>query len=171
MKTIRLFAFFLAAIALLATTGCNNDDDDNGPDTSSIVGTWLSTGANVAPLLSAPPLNIRTITATFQSNNTYVVRSTDASGGNIEFRGTYTTTRSSSGNISTIRLEQQQPAALVSEGIFEITVVGNTTTMRYEVAQTTPSIPGVTAPTPAAGFGSTSGGALGNINIQTYVKQ
>ena len=41
--------------------------------------------------------------------------------------------------------------------------------MQYEVAQTTPSI-GATAPTADAGFGSTSGGALGTTNIQNFIK-
>jgi hypothetical protein len=56
-----------------------------------------------------------------------------------------------------------------SEGIFEITTVAEKYQMRYEVAQTTPSI-GATAPTVTGGFGSTSGGALGTINIQTFVQ-
>jgi len=43
--------------------------------------------------------------------------------------------------------------------------------MRYEVAQTQPPLQGVTPPTAAAGFGSTSGGAFGQANVQRYVRQ
>jgi hypothetical protein len=42
--------------------------------------------------------------------------------------------------------------------------------MKYEIAQTDPEIPGVTPATPEGGFGSTSGGAFGMMNVQTYVK-
>ena len=43
-------------------------------------------------------------------------------------------------------------------------------TMNYEVAQTNPVITGVTPPTVEGGFGSTSNGAYGNLNIQKYIK-
>ena len=43
--------------------------------------------------------------------------------------------------------------------------------MKYEVAQITPAIPGVTPPTATAGFGSTSNGAFGQNNVQNYVRK
>ena len=42
--------------------------------------------------------------------------------------------------------------------------------MKYEVAQTSPAITGVTAPTPAGGIGSTSGGKFGDGNVQNYTR-
>lgn len=42
--------------------------------------------------------------------------------------------------------------------------------MKYEVVQTEPNI-GSTPPTPEGGFGSTNGGAIGDINIQKFVKR
>lgn len=68
-------------------------------------------------------------------------------------------------------MEQSSPAAVTSEGIFEITqdaTVKTKYTLKYEVVQTTPSI-GATAPTATAGFGSSSGGTLGTMNVQTFV--
>jgi hypothetical protein len=40
--------------------------------------------------------------------------------------------------------------------------------MFYEVAQVDPAIAGVTPPTAQQGFGSTSGGAFGQANVQKY---
>ena len=41
--------------------------------------------------------------------------------------------------------------------------------MQYEVLQTEPNL-GFAPPTPTGGFGSTAGGAFGNLNIQKYKK-
>ena len=62
-----------------------------------------------------------------------------------------------------ITVNQSSPAALTSEGIFEVT----DNTMKYEIVQTSPDISAV-PPTAAAGFGSTNGGALGESNVQVY---
>ena len=67
-------------------------------------------------------------------------------------------------------MNQSTPSAVTSEGIFEITKVGEGYTMRYEVVQTEPDI-GATPPTATAGFGSSNGGALGQMNIQKFVKR
>jgi hypothetical protein len=79
-------------------------------------------------------------------------------------------TKSSVDNIFEITAEQTSPAALTSTGIFEIYSDSSPFTMKYEIVQTSPDI-GATPPTPAAGFGSTNGGALGTINVQTYIRQ
>ena len=42
--------------------------------------------------------------------------------------------------------------------------------MKYEVVQTEPNI-GATPPTASAGFGSSNGGALGQSNVQKFVKR
>ena len=166
----RLFSILLVLLLSLSliVTSCGDDDDDNTPDPTdqeAIVGTWLSEGANLAPLLAN--LGFTKIEAIFDDDNTYLVKAT-VTGGNVnEMTGTYTVQTSGTGNIMNITLNQTTPAALTSQGIYEIT--NNNDNMRYEVVQTSPDI-GATPPTATAGFGSTNGGALGIINIQNYVR-
>jgi hypothetical protein len=134
-----------------------------------IYGTWVSEGTNVAPLLVSLFATAR-IEATFNSNGSYEVVQTDTSGASVTLSGTFTMTKSSVDNIFEITAEQTSPAALTSTGIFEIYSDSSPFTMKYEIVQTSPDI-GATPPTPAAGFGSTNGGALGTINVQTYIRQ
>lgn len=88
--------------------------------------------------------------------------------------GTYLQEKSGEGDIWNITLNQTTmngaPVELTSQGIFEI-YAASPDSMWYEVAQTNPEIAGVTAPTAAAGFGSTSNGAFGTTNIQKYIKK
>jgi len=132
-----------------------------------IIGQWISSGANVAPLLIAA--GIDSIYADFKVDLSYLVESFTADGSKTTLTGTYVQTKSSTGNIWTIVVNQSSPSSLVSEGIFEVMATGGVT-MKYEIAQTDPEIPGVTPPTPEGGFGSTSSGAFGVLNVQTYVK-
>lgn len=134
---------------------------------TGIIGKWYSSGTNVAPILRN--IGIDSIYAEFKVNNTYLVESFTTSLSKTTLTGTYTQTRSTVGSIWNITVNQSTPNALTSAGIFQITS-GNPSTMKYEVAQTEPNIPGVTPPTAAAGFGSTSGGAFGTLNIQNYIK-
>ncbi len=160
----------LLMLALLAFSFAACKDDDNSTTDpiepqEAIVGTWVSEGNNVAPLLVGL-FKITKITAKFNANGTYEVVQVDSANASLTLSGTYSVAKSTVGEIYTITANQQAPATLVSEGIYEIT----NTTMKYEVVQTTPSI-GAVPPTPALGFGSTNGGALGTLNVQTYVKQ
>lgn len=134
-----------------------------------IYGTWVSEGANVAPLLFSL-FGAARIEATFNSNRSYSVVQTDTSGASITLSGTFTISKSSVDHIFTITAEQTSPSPLTSIGIFEVYSDSTPFTMKYEIVQTTPDI-GATPPTPAAGFGSTNGGALGTWNVQTYVRQ
>ncbi|MBK8493398.1 MAG: hypothetical protein IPL49_21600 [Saprospirales bacterium] len=124
---------------------------------------WQSSGANVAPLLVAL-FQTDSIYAEFGGDFTYKVEQFDALGAKTELTGTYSQAASSVTGIWTIVLNQTTPTAITAEGIFQIT--GNE--MKYEIVQTNP--PAGTPPTPEAGFGSTNAGALGTINVQTYVK-
>jgi len=104
------------------------------------------------------------IYAEFNTDFTYLVEQYDTSGAKLDLVGTYTQEESDVSGIWTITVQQSAPSVLTSEGIFEI----NGDIMRYEIAQTSPELPGVTPPTPQGGFGSTSGGAFGESNIQVY---
>ncbi len=181
MKSLKLFGFMMLFTSLVMVS-CGKEDskgtcadgiknqDETGVDCGGVCGAckegtqgkWKS--FPVAPILA----NFAdSIIAEFQTNNTYTVFQYK-SGSKVELKGTYTQTKSTEGNIYTIKLNQTTPSALTAEGIFELSADKNS--MKYEVAQTDPVITGVTAPTPKGGFGSTSGGAFGTINIQNYVR-
>ncbi len=117
----------------------------------------------MAPIL-VTSFGTDSIYAEFRTDFTYLVEQYDSTGTKLDLVGTYTQDESSVSGIWTITVQQSAPNSLTSEGIFEI----NGTTMRYEIAQTSPEVVGVTPPTPEVGFGSTSGGAHGDINIQVY---
>jgi hypothetical protein len=135
-----------------------------------IIGTWLSEGDNVAPLL-VTYFNVAKVTADFKADYTYVVNQFNT--GNttttpdLVFSGTYEIEKSNVGNIWTITCNQELPYAAVASGIFEVKT--GPEVLWYEVAQTTgtQNVP----PTPAGGFGSTNGGTLGVMNVQKYVRQ
>ncbi|MFA5974308.1 MAG: hypothetical protein WC780_18310 [Lentimicrobiaceae bacterium] len=164
---MRNFIFILVAVAIVfGSCGKSDEADVYDPAADGIVGEWQSSGTNVAPLLAY--FTIDSIYAKFNVNNTYHVESFTSTGTKTTYEGTYTQAKSSTGSIWTIILNQSTPSAVTSEGMFEITKVTSGYTMKYEVVQTQPSLG--TPPTPAAGFGSTSGGALGTNNVQTFVQ-
>lgn len=129
-----------------------------------IVGTWVSEGSNISPLLAAAPFNTVRIDASFNSDGTYTVVTTDNSDSQVTLSGTWETAEGS-GDIREITVNQSSPTSLVSEGIYRF----DGSVLRYEIAQTNPPLTGVTPPTAAGGFGSTSGGAFGQLNVQQYV--
>ncbi len=133
-----------------------------------IVGQWQSSGANVAPLLSTY-FSVDSIWADFKADQTYDVKSYDPDGVMTQYLGTYTQTKSSTGNIWTIVLEQSAPSTVTSEGIFEIDMDAVGYDLRYEVAQTEPNL-GNSPATPEGGFGSTNNGQLGESNVQKFIK-
>ncbi len=139
-----------------------------------IVGRWVSEGMNVAPLLYGQPFHVRKIEATFKEDGSYLVVQTDSSGTSLTLTGTYVADEGGAAApndmIRTITVNQAAPTSVTAEGIYEVTVGTTEIMMQYEIAQTAPPLTGVTKPTPAAGFGSTSGGVLGTINVQKYVK-
>lgn len=154
----------MAAVAGLFAFGCSSDNDGNDgpitePDYDVIVGKWRAPVP--APILAS---FVDSLHVEFKNNQTYLVESFK-NGAITELAGTYSTSDGVA-EIRNIVLNQSAPTTLTSEGIFK--VVGSELT--YEVAQTQPSQAGVTPPTAAAGFGSTSSGAFGQLNIQTYQK-
>lgn len=126
-------------------------------------GTWKS--FPVAPILTS---FADSIIADFKANNTYTVDQWKG-GAKVVLTGTYTQTKSGTGNIYNIVLNQSSPTALTAQGIFEVS--SDDKSMKYEVAQVNPAIPGVTPPTATGGFGSTSGGAFAQNNVQNYVRK
>lgn len=152
------------------TDGIQNGDelgvDCGGADCAECLvgvhGNWESSGSNIAMLLV--PFASK-IVANFNTDGTYVVTQTDPQGAEIMLSGTFAQSESSVAGIWDITLNQSSPTQLTAQGIF--TIDGDVLT--YEVAQVDPAITGVTAPTAAGGIGSTSGGAFGTSNVQTYI--
>ncbi len=164
---MKKFKFWTLALVSLSFFMVSCEDEDETVDTPvqqavGIQGEWASAGNDVAPIL-ASLFGTDSIYANFRTDFSYTVEQYDTNGAKLTLSGVYTQTKSSEGEIYTIEVNQSSPAALVSEGIFEV----SGSVMRYEIVQTSPDI-GATPPTPADGFGSSNGGALGTINIQTY---
>lgn len=134
-----------------------------------IEGNWISTGANIAPLLSGY-FKTDSIYVEFKTDLSYLVkefRNGNKGNPDITYKGTYSVEKTTSGNIFKIVLEQTEPTVDTSKGIFEIKEDG---TLWYEVVLVTGAGSANTPPTPEAGFGSTNGGAFQTTNIQKYVK-
>ena len=179
MKFFKLFGMLMISATLMLTScgkdenngtcsdGIKNQDetdiDCGGACQACIVGLqgkWNS--YPVAPILTS---FADSIVAECKTNSTYLVKSYK-DGLATDLVGTYVQTASGVGNIWTITVNQTSPSTLTSEGIFEVSA--DRKSMKYEVAQTTPPIAGVTPPTAVGGLGSTSGGAFGQANVQNY---
>jgi hypothetical protein len=141
------------------------------PATASIVGVWVSTGEDVAALLAGPGVNVVRLDVEFRADGTFNASYVDRDDRVAEFAGRYQTdTRTEPHGIV---LDQSTPQTVRSAGIWRLEPVapGRVSAgdvLTYEVAQTQPPLNGVSAPTPSAGFGSTSAGDFGTDNVQTY---
>ena len=170
----------VVTMALLTIVGCKEEDTTVAVVTPKdpIVGTWVSEGTNVPYGLRVAPFKVKKITATFNENKSYTVVQVDSANVQTTFTGTISYTESTSSDtvststtknakIYTIVASQATPTVVTSTGIYAI----SGTNMTYEIIQTSPNL-GVTPPTPAAGFGSTSVGTTKYpIYIQKYVKK
>jgi hypothetical protein len=170
MKTSKFFFLGLVSLGLFVAS-CNDDDDDedNSPPPAAVnvvVGNWSA--YDVSGILAGA--GVTGINAEFNADNTYTVESI-ADGATTTLEGTYVVSEDpNSEGIYTITLNQSSPSSLTAEGIYAV-YEASPDSMWYEVAQTTPTITGVTAPTQEDGFGSTSAGAFGTLNIQKYTRQ
>jgi hypothetical protein len=171
----------LLAATMLFVIGCK-DDDDTTPitptPTDPIVGTWVSEGLNVPFGLRVAPFKVVRIVATFNANKSYTVVQTDSANVQTTFTGTISYTETTHKDTATgsttlnatifnIVANQAAPSVVTSTGIYAI----SGSNMTYEIIQTSPNL-GVSPPTAAQGFGSTSVGTTKYpIYIQKYVKQ
>lgn len=162
-----IYSLLVVALAVTGfacgSSSTGNDDDE----VEAIVGDWVSEGAeNVAIGLQMVSKTAR-INATFEKNDTYTVVSIDSSGAEVTFTGTIELGEETESGIRSITLQQNEPAAATSDGIFQIE--GNT--MTYEVIQR--GLDGVQAPTVEGGFGSTiaNGEPTGVFWVQKFEKQ
>ena len=138
------------------------DDTATTGDPGTLVGEWLSEGDDVSELLAGDPFGFVSITATFDGDGTYTVVSTDGDGQSGTLTGTWADDTST--DPASIVLEQATPYTATAVGIYAIAG----TTLTYEVVQTEPDY-GYAPPTPASGFGTTSGNGIEpGINVQVY---
>ncbi len=174
-----LLMLVIASSMFLASCSKDETATEAPAPVDPMVGVWVSEGANLAPGLAIAPFNVVKIVATFNANKSYTVVQTDKNNVTTTLAGTYTnaettntdaltTTGTAGAKIWTIVANQATPAAVTASGIYAI----SGTKMTYEVIQTTPPLAGVSAPTAAGGFGSTTiAGTKYAIYIQKYVKQ
>ena len=174
MRTTLLLSITLAAAAagmLLAGCGTAVETGGTGMQQQPIIGSWLSAGADVAPLRAGAPFNNTKITATFKADGSYSVVSFDTSNKEIDYAGTYQIMPSTVNNIVQIRCSQVMPSTAQAEGMYQIDTTQTPARMQYEVVQTQPTN-GLQPPTPDKGFGSTiyNGTQISTL-IQKYSRQ
>lgn len=129
-----------------------------------LVGTWVSEGSDISPLFANLPFSYTMIVATFRADGTVVTDIEDKDGATYVTSGTWEADNATVP--ASIVLVQVEPYAGRLEGIFQV----DGDELTYEVVQVEPDY-GYVPPTPANGFGSTSGPSLTpGINVQTYVR-
>ncbi|MBU1100932.1 MAG: hypothetical protein KKA84_11070 [Bacteroidetes bacterium] len=162
MKNI--LAILLMLTLTIGFVGCSSDDGGSTPvvETDPWIGTWISAGANVAPVL-ATYFSIDSVRVTMNEDLTVITEQHVTDQAWSTTTGVYVVTRSATGNVHKVRFNY---AAFEQEGIFEITE-GNPDTFKLEAVQVIPDY-GFVPRTPESGFGSDP--TIGTTNIQTYVR-
>ena len=160
----RLIAILLLLTISIGFVACSSDDSGSNPvtQTDPWVGTWLSSGTNVAPILVAL-FNLDSVRVTMREDLTVTTEQHVAGGTWTTINGVYVVTKSTTGTVHTIRFNY---SAFEQEGIFQITE-GTPDTFKLEAVQVLPDI-GAVPRTPTTGFGSDA--TLGTYNIQNYVR-
>lgn len=159
MKSIKLI--LIALLGLMLIVGCEDTkSEDNGNDVDVWIGTWLSAGADVAPILAAYFL-YDSVRVEFKDDNTLILESHVTNAAWSTLQGTYVITESATGDIHKFAANY---TAFEQEGIIEITA-GSPDVLKLEAVQTVPDL-GATIPAVAGGFGADP--TLGTANIQTY---
>jgi hypothetical protein len=172
MKSLKLVLILTLGLSLMmfAVIGCDDDDDDNtvAPPVETIsdhiVGTWLSAGDNLAPLLAGDPFNLDSIIVTFGEDQTIVLeqRSTVTEAWTTS-NGTWVVDEETfEGEIFKFTGDYSTPVAFTQVGI--CSVVDDV--FMLEAVQTVPDV-GAPVPTVDLGFGGT---VFASLNVQTYVR-
>ncbi|MCX6136102.1 MAG: hypothetical protein NTV54_01210 [Ignavibacteriales bacterium] len=181
---MKRFLALLTLCTLIAVTGCKKDDSTDTPvtpvtptdETGGLVGTWVSAGANVAPLLRTY-FKTDSVIATFTSDLKYTVLQYDSGKAVQTLGGTFAYTKSTkdtlNGTIYSIVASQATPTTLIARGIYVADKVAAPNKLYYEVVADGAG----TAPTPATGLASTKSttglnlALYGLSNVQKYVKR
>jgi len=144
--------------------GCSKDEDNGTTPTTSFedqfMGTWLSTGENVA----AGFTSFDSLLVTFNDDMTIETKFHIDGVGWTTWGGAWEATESETGTIHSVTIQYTQADPVHDEsGIIQV-VEGSPDVMTLEVYNTAL---GLDIPTPEDGFGGT---ALGDTWVQTYVR-
>lgn len=160
----------LVVILAFGMTSCSKDDDDNGTGPSTptmqenMAGTWVSAGANVAPLLIGL-YQTDTVRVSF-TETTVTTREhrADSTGGawQADQVGSWSLGETSENDIYSITIDYTEAVAFQQVGIVKI-FEGTPDTLKLEVV--IPSL--ATPPVPSDGFGTTVNGT----NVQTFIRE
>lgn len=139
-----------------------SDDTASLVGGSALVGEWVSEGADLSELFANPPFEYVRVEARFEADGDYRVVAEDGGGTTYPLVGSYEVDEGTSP--PSIVLTQDEPYAATARGIWKV----DGGVLTYEIVQTVPDY-GYTPPTPATGFGSTTGPGLSSgDNVQTY---
>ena len=168
MRFLNLTLALILAMAMLNFVACGDDDDGDGnggtpPTPEAWEGDWLSAGANVAPIL-VTLFDYDSVRVHMDANQVVILETHPTGGAWTTLTGTYTVTESQSGDVHSIAISYP---AFEQEGIIQV-IAGTPDNMKLEVVQTVPAI-GAVPRTPDTGFGSDP--LLGDLNIQTYIRE
>ncbi len=161
----RLLLVLLISLGMVLMTSCSKDDDKGTnptPEVDPWIGTWLSAGANVAPILVAL-FNYDSVRVELLENQVVKTHSHVNGGAWATIEGTYSVTKSATGSVHAVQFVY---AAFSQAGIMQVTE-GTPDALKLEVVQTVPDI-GAVPRTPETGFGSDA--VLGTMNIQNYIR-
>ncbi len=163
----RLFAPLAIAIATAGLSACNEDggpDPQPDPISEAWIGSWLSAGNNVSPLLAGDPFNIDSLRVAFDEDLVVTASQLVVGGAWTTFAGTYTVVESASGDADEITIDYE----FFSQGGIGLVTSGNPDELMLEVVQTIPDF-GFVPRTPETGFGSDP--LYGTTNIQIYERE
>ncbi|MBU2492938.1 MAG: hypothetical protein KJ571_09965 [Bacteroidetes bacterium] len=156
----------LSVAVLLSVTffACSSSDDNpvDAVEVDAWVGTWLSAGTDVAPILVSL-FKYDSVKVQFKEDLTVSLQTHVKDGAWSTLPGVFTITKSETGDVHSININY---SAFEQGGIIQV-IPGTQAKLKLEVVQTVPNI-GAVPRTPATGFGSDA--ALGTLNIQNYVK-
>ena len=162
----RLAIILTLVLSMVLVMSCDKDSDsgtDPTQEADAWVGTWLSAGANVAPIL-VTVFQYDSVRVELSEDQIVKTHSHIKDGAWATVEGTYTVTESANGDVHKVDFVY---SAFSQEGIIQI-ISATPDTLKLEAVQTVPDL-GVTPRTPETGFGSDP--ALATLNIQKYVKE
>ena len=161
---MKKLTYLLMLLLFLSFAACSSDDNGTEPipEPDPWLGTWLSEGSNVAPIL-VNLFKYDSVKVTMNEDKTVKLETHIQGGAWSEINGVFNVTKSTTGDVHSISIDY---SAFAQSGIVQI-IKGTPDQMKLEVVQTTPDI-GAVPRTPQSGFGSDP--ALGNLNIQVYVR-
>ncbi len=162
----RLMIVLTLVLGMFLVMSCDKDSDNGTNPSEQVdpwVGTWLSAGSNVAPILVSV-FNYDSVRVEMTEQQIVKTHSHVKDGAWTTVEGTYAVTKSSSGDVHSVEFVY---SAFSQAGIIQI-ITGTPDNLKLEAVQTVPDI-GATPRTPATGFGSDA--ALGTLNIQNYIRE